>query len=114
MKKPRWLLAHENIIIARRLLKDLRISGTALKRDSLKIKKNNLLGDLRLIDMYEEAILESEPLSERRGNWVHKFNRTEQLDRFLIFQFYRYQEVQAYIEEHFKNGPPFFLDGGEE
>lgn len=113
LNKPRWLLAHENITIARRLIKDLRLNAAALDRESLKIKKNNILGDLRLIDMYEEATFESKPLKERRGNWVQKFNRPDQADRFMVFQFYRYQEVQAYIEEHFKDGPPFSLEGSD-
>ena len=115
LQKPRWLLAHENVVFARQFLKNLQLNGRPLSESStLTLKKNNLFSDLRLIDMYEEAMMASEPLEEREGNWVHKFNRPDQASRFLIYQFYRYQEVQAYIEEHFKDGSPFKSTRGDE
>ncbi len=112
LNKPRWLLAHENILTARTLLSKLGYEDSEARK-KLNLKRNDVLGDLRLIDMYEEAIIDSKPLEERKGNWVQKFNRPDQSDRFLVFQFYRYQEVQSYIEEHFKDGPPFRLEGSD-
>ena len=112
LQKPRWLLAHENILTARTLLSKLGYEGSEGRRQ-LNLRRNNVLSDLRLIDMYEEATIDAKPLKERKGNWVQKFNRPDQSDRFLMFQFYRYQEVQAYIEEHFEDGPPFPMEGGD-
>lgn len=115
---PRWLLVHENVLTARTLFRKIGCSDSASRR-KLKMKPSNVLSDVRLIDMYEEAILASGPLEQRRpfkerkGNWVQKYNRPDQSDRFLMFQFYRYQEVQAYIEEHFKEGSPFSVEGGD-
>lgn len=88
-------------------MKDLRLDDAPLDAESLTIRKNGILDNLRLIEMYEDATMDRQPLRERSGNWVHKFNRPDQSDRFLVFQFYRYQEVQAYIEEHFRDGSPF-------
>jgi hypothetical protein len=45
-------------------------------------------------------------------SWTDPIWLYDQANRFMIFQFYRYQEVQAYIEEHFKNGSPFDSEGG--
>jgi hypothetical protein len=108
LDKPRWLLAHENILTARTLFAKIGCR-TSDERKQLGLKRNDVLSDVRLIDIYEEATatLSSAPPKERKGNWVQKFNRPSQSDRFLMFQFYRYQEVQAYIEEHFKDGSPF-------
>lgn len=111
LQKPRWLLAHENILIARTLFSKIGCKSSA-ERKALGLQRNNVLSDVRLIDMYEEATMDSKPLKERKGNWVQKFNRPDQSNRFLMFQFYRYQEVQAYIEEHFKGGSPFPVEGG--
>jgi hypothetical protein len=111
LNKPRWLLAHENILTARTLFSKIGYTGSEARKQ-LGLKRNDVLSDTRLIDMYEEATMDSAPLKERKGNWVQKFNRPDQVDRFMMFQFYRYQEVQAYIEEHFKNGSPFDSEGG--
>jgi hypothetical protein len=86
LNKPRWLLAHENILTARTLLSKLE--------------------DLRLIDMYEEAIFDRLPLSERAGNWVQKIHSGDDAGRFVLSQFFRQQEVLAFVEEHFSCGNP--------
>jgi hypothetical protein len=106
LKKPRWLLAHENIMTARTLLTKLGHAGPA-GRKTLKLQRSDVLEDLRLIDMYEEAIFDRLPLPERIGNWVQKFHDEKDSGRYIISQFRRYQEVEAYLREHFKAGSPF-------
>ncbi len=112
LKKPRWLLAHENIMTARTLLAKLGHAGTE-GRKNLKLQRSDVLEDLRLIDMYEEAIFDRLPLAERVGNWVQKFHDEKDSGRYIISQFRRYQEVEAYLQEHFKAGAPFPEEGGE-
>lgn len=111
MKKPRWLLAHENIITARTLFEKIGHEGVE-GRKTLTLQKSGVLEDLRLIDMYEEAILDRLPLPERKGNWVQKFHDDHAAAEYVIFQFHRYQEVEAYIREHFGAGSPFPAKGG--
>jgi len=102
LKKPRWLLAHDHVIFARTLLQNLGCDGKS-GRDKLTLKKNQVLDDLRVIDMYEEAILSQHPLEDRQGNWVQKFCSDIDATIFASAQFYRYQEVEAFIEENFKD-----------
>ena len=102
-KKPRWLLAHQNVVFARRLLRDLGYK-TAAERTKLNLKKGaRSLADLRVIDMYEEAILDTKPLSERHGNWVQEFGSDEEALLFASAQFSRVQEVERFLHENFSD-----------
>lgn len=100
LKKPRWLLAHDYVVFSRKLLNDLDFRGPE-GRDRLNLKrKASSLSDLRLIDMYEDAILSQHPLRDRQGNWVQKFQTNEDAFLFATAQFSRYQEVEAFIKEN--------------
>ena len=103
LKKPRWLLAHNSVVFSRRLLRDL---GYDSKENRKKLKLNkgsNSISDLRVIDMYEDAILDIEPLDKRVGNWVQEFNTDEEAFLFASSQFSRFQEVEKFLEENFKD-----------
>lgn len=103
LNKPRWLLAHEQVVFARRLLRDL---GHDLpeKRGKLNLEKGaKSITDLRVIDMYEEAIRHTEPMSERNGNWVQEFRTDEDALLFASAQFSRFQEVERFIKENLSN-----------
>ena len=100
LNKPRWLLAHEQVVFARRLLRDLG-HGTSAKRGKLKLNTTaKSITDLRVIDMYEEAIRQTEPMSERNGNWVQQFSTDEDALHFASAQFSRFQEVERFIQEN--------------
>lgn len=102
-RKPRWLLSHQNVVFARRLLRDLG-HKTPAARAKLKLEKGaKSISDLRVIDMYEEAILDTRPLSERHGNWVQEFRTDEDALLFASAQFSRYQEVEKFITENLGN-----------
>ena len=103
LKKPRWLLAHNSVVFSRRLLCDLGYDSK-VKRKKLKLKKGaNSINDLRVIDMYEDAILDIEPLDKRVGIWVQEFSSDEDEFLFASAQFGRFQEVERFLEENFKN-----------
>lgn len=102
LNKPRWLLAHDHVVFARTLLNNLGHDGKE-KRGRLKLKKNNVIDDLRVIDMYEEAILSEKPLRDRQGNWVQKFSSDDDAALFATAQFSRYQEVEAFVKENFSD-----------
>ena len=44
-------------------------------------------------------------MADRVGNWVQKFRNTEDGSLFVGSQFYRYQEVELFIEENFASAP---------
>ena len=100
LNKPRWLLAHDHVVFARSLLRHLGYSGIE-GRKSLRLEKNPILDDLRVVDMYEEAILSDVSLQERQGNWVQKFTNDEEAALFATAQFFRYQEVEQFLRENF-------------
>jgi hypothetical protein len=102
LKKPRWILAHDHVIFARTLLNNLGYKGEA-GRKKLSLKKNRVIDDLRVIDMYEDATISGKPLEERQGNWVQKFTTDPDAMLFATAQFSRYQEVEAFIQEHFSD-----------
>jgi len=108
--KPRWLLAHDHVVFAWSLLKNLRHDGEEA-RPKLKLKSSRILDDLRVLDLYEEAIVNGIPLEQRQGNWVQKFRTTDDGSLFVGAQFFRYQEVEQFIRENFEGGSPVLNKG---
>jgi len=102
LNKPRWLLVHDHVVFARQLLNHIGHKGEA-GRGRLTLEKNQIIDDLRVIDMYEEAILSEKPLRERKGNWVQKFRSDDDAALFATAQFSRYQVVEAFVQENFRD-----------
>jgi len=101
LNKPRWLLVHDHVVFARSLLNNLGYTANS-ERNTLTLRKNQIMDDLRVIDMYEEAILEGTgiPVQARGGNWVQKFSSNDDAALFATAQFSRYQEVEAFVREN--------------
>jgi Domain of unknown function (DUF4062) len=115
LRKPRWLLAHDHVVFAWSLLRNMgHKSKTDRKKLSAGFKSTPILDDLRVLDLYEEAIIDGIPLAERNGNWVQKFRSTDDGSLFVGAQFFRYQEVEKFIEENFIGGSPLPQKGGGE
>jgi len=99
--KPRWILAHENVVFARSFLGKLGYP-TAKKRELLKLARSDVFEDLRVIDMYELATRQDvEVYKDRAGNWVQKFGTPEAAALYAVSQFRRFQEAEAFIDENF-------------
>ncbi|HVI90716.1 MAG TPA: DUF4062 domain-containing protein [Dongiaceae bacterium] len=106
--KIRYVAAHDNVVAARRFLKDLDYD-TKAKRDTLTLKKGaQLIDDLRLIDMYEAATREDIPeVDDRTDNWVQAFKKDADLLLYVSQQFGNYQDAlrlmhDKKIDEHRK------------
>jgi len=102
LDKPRWILAHDQVVFARSLLRNMG-HDTAAKREALTFKKSLMIDDLRVIDMYEAAIRHDIHVQDRKGNWVQKFVTPQDAQLFASAQFYRYQEVEEFIQKHLAN-----------
>ncbi len=103
LKKPRWFLAHDQVVFARKLLNDLGYDSKG-KRAKLNLKKKaSSISDLRVIQMYEDATREELPLDERLGNWTQKFDRDDDASLFVMSQFSRYQEAEERLKENLGN-----------
>ncbi|HAY3534689.1 DUF4062 domain-containing protein [Elizabethkingia anophelis] len=72
LDKPRGFLAHSHVVFAKQLLKQKMFYRDG-RRKNFKLKKTNVLDDLRVIDMYNIAIGEGLPLGNRR--WTQEFYR---------------------------------------
>jgi hypothetical protein len=99
LNKPRWVLAHDQVVFARKLLESLG-HDTAKKRSTLKLTKRTAIDDLRVIDMYEAAIRHDVQFADRKGNWVQKYVSPDDAQLYASAQFFRYQEVERFLEEH--------------
>lgn len=100
LKKPRWLLAHDHVVFARQFLRDMGYINKEERAIVKLAKKAVSISDLRVIDMYEDAILNNVNLAERQGNWVQKYQSDEDAQLFAVAQFSRYIEVEKFIEEN--------------
>jgi hypothetical protein len=102
LNKPRWVLAHDNVPFTRILLSGLG-HDTAEKRAALRMKPMQLIDDLRVVDMYEAATRHELNLRDRKGNWVQKFVSPDDALLFASAQFFRYQEIEKFLEENFED-----------
>ena len=103
LNKPRWFLAHDQVVFARRLLMDLGYK-TQEQRSELILRKGAAsISNIKVIDLYEDATMEKLPLDDRQGNWVQKFDRDDDANLFVVAQFSRYQDVELRLTEHFQN-----------
>jgi len=87
-RKPRWFLVHRDVTFARQLLKPY-IFNPDGTRTSFELKKNPVMDDLRVIDLYHDAIQNSIPPVDRKGHWAQEF--------------YRLPEALIYIDSQFKD-----------
>ncbi len=72
-------------------------------RAQFTLKKNPVLDDLRVIDMYEAAIRHDlQVYTDRKGNWVQKLSSTQDAALFVTAQFYRYADVDQFLREQFE------------
>ncbi|MCU8013577.1 DUF4062 domain-containing protein [Shewanella oncorhynchi] len=103
LNKPRWFLAHDQVVFARRLLIDLGYK-TQEQRSELTLRKGaSSISNIKVIDLYEDATMEQLPQDDRQGNWVQKFDRDDDANLFVVAQFSRYQDVEQRLTEHFQN-----------
>ncbi|WP_105167434.1 DUF4062 domain-containing protein [Pseudoalteromonas sp. T1lg23B] len=103
LNKPRWFLAHDHVVFARRMLMDLGYKNRD-DRSKLELKRGaSSISNLKVIDLYEDATMEHLPLDERQGNWVQKFQSDLDASVFVTAQFSRYQDVEELLEQHFEN-----------
>jgi Domain of unknown function (DUF4062) len=99
LEKPRWILAHENVVFSRRLLADVGY-GTEAQRDTLKMRKGaQIINDLKLITMYEEATREELPVADRTDNWVQRYRLHDDVLLYTQEQFSEYSNVKRFVEE---------------
>jgi hypothetical protein len=97
LNKPRFFIADEKVVIARRLLMDVGFEKSE-GRGSLRLKKGaQIIDDLKVLDMYEDAIQDGTDLDERKDNWVQSFRGRDELFRIVNEQFNRYADLHKQL-----------------
>ena len=78
LNKRRWMFVDHDIEIARQLLKQFRYDNQGKKR-KLNFTPTPYLDDIRVIDMYEDAMRVKIAFTRRTGNWVQQYRSSEDL-----------------------------------
>jgi hypothetical protein len=116
LNKPRWILAHDHVPLARSVFRKL--GGKTAKERALLLRKlgfntgkklrnlaareGSVIDDFRVIDMYDAAIRHDiKVYQDRKGNWVQKFSATSDAKLFVTSQFMHYAEVESFLRDQF-------------
>jgi len=98
LEKPRWFLAHHDLVFLRGLFNDLGYKTTE-SRAGLKLERRTLVDDLRVIDIYDAVIQAERNLSDRRGNWAQPYSTPRDANVFVVAQFLRYADATEFIKQ---------------
>ncbi|PRY03357.1 uncharacterized protein DUF4062 [Pontibacter ummariensis] len=71
VNKPRGFLAHHDVAFSRQLLKQFMYDQSGDRNGFTLIKKTPVMDDLGVIDMYNEAVGDGQPLNKRL--WAQEF-----------------------------------------
>lgn len=89
LDKPRWFVAHAYVTFARQVFRQYRFNknGTMKKKPDIEFQKTPVMDDLRVIDMYDDAICATKPMNER--DWAQEF--------------FHFNELLTYVDTTFKD-----------
>ncbi len=99
LNKPRWFLAHENVVVARQLLRPFLKAFETGKVPPPSLKGNPILDDLRILDMYNEIVGTDRPAETRTGNWVQPFRTVGEAMEYIQTCLGNVESVREIIEE---------------
>lgn len=73
LRKPRWFVAHRDIMIARQLLRQYMYNDNDDPNLNFTYKKTAVLDSIKVIQLYNETILQAIPPADRIGHWVDEY-----------------------------------------
>lgn len=85
LNKRRWVFVNHDVVVAHRLLEQFRYDGQGRKK-RLNFKPITYLDDIRVIEMYEDAMRVKIPFKRRTGNWVQEYRSAADLLRQIEAQ----------------------------
>ncbi len=98
LRKPRWFLVDRDVTCARQLLKPYLFKKDKT-RTTFKLKKNPIIDDLRVIDLYHISIQDDVLPADRKGHWVQEFYRLPEALSHLNSQFKDTKRIRQICEE---------------
>lgn len=91
LDKPRFMICNQAVATARVLLNSLSYGDQSLKgaagRAGLKLTSKSFIGDLRTIDMLEDALREDVPAEDRTNHWVSEYESNEDVLTYVATMF---------------------------
>lgn len=103
LNKRRWFLIHDRVVFARQILRQLGYKDKEARHKlDLKILAP-YISDLRIFDMYEDALDKHEKEGRITVHWVQEYDRDSDALLFAASQFSRYQDAEQWIKDQFPN-----------
>lgn len=99
LKKPRWFVAHRDITVARQLLKQYMLDEHNNLKPDFVYRRTNIMDDIRVIDLYNDTILNDLPPEERKGHWVDEYFRLDDILQCVETQFQDVERVREIVEQ---------------
>lgn len=99
LRKPRWFIAHRDITIARKLLNQYRFDQDGNPVVGFAYRPTAVMDDIRVIDLYNEAILNDIPPEDRVGHWVDEFFKMDDILRCIQTQFQDVERVRKIVNQ---------------
>lgn len=98
--KPRRFIAHSFVTFSRKLLEQFMYADAAkTQRTAFAIQPTAVMDNLRVIDMYNEAIQIDLPYGERKYHWVQEYFRHDEAFRHVEALFSDITRVQNELEQ---------------
>lgn len=96
--KPRWCMVHHDVVTARQLLRPYMFKRNA-ERTRFRLRRNPVLDDLRVIDLYHDALQNDVEPIKRKGHWVQPFFGIGDVFTFLDSQFGDVETIRTICRE---------------
>lgn len=93
LKKPRWFVAHRDIRVARELFKQYRYLPNNSLNPDFTYLPTKLMDDIRVIDMYNDTILNDIDPAERIGHWTDEFFNLKDIEKVIQTQFSKRERI---------------------
>lgn len=99
LKKPRWFIAHRDIRVARELFKQYRYLPNKDLNPAFIYQPTKLLDDIRVIDMYNDTILNDIKPAERIGHWTEEYFTMQDIKKVIQTQFHDKERILDIINK---------------
>lgn len=99
LKKPRWFIAHRDIRVARELFKQYRYLPDRSLNPDFVYQPTKLLDDIRVIDMYNDTILNDINPAERIGHWTEEYFTIQDIKKVIQTQFHDKERILDIINK---------------
>jgi len=99
INKPRRYMAHSFVTFSRKLLEQFMYTGVRKKRRTpFVIQRTSVMDDIRVIDMYNDAVQQNLDYADRKYHWVQEFFRYDDVFRHVQTLFADYKRVESELD----------------